>query len=54
MPDYRNMYFKLFNKLTNVIEELQQIQQETEELYMHDAKTERTILKIVKDDRSPK
>lgn len=32
MPDYRNMHFKLFNKLTSVIEELQQIQQETEEL----------------------
>jgi hypothetical protein len=34
MPDYQEMYAKLFNQITNVIEELQQIQRQTEELYM--------------------
>ena len=28
MPDYKEMYFELFNKLTDVIEELKAIQQE--------------------------
>ena len=31
MPDYKEMYFELFNKLTDVIEELKAIQQEMEE-----------------------
>lgn len=30
------MYSILFNKITDVIEELQQIQQETEELYIRE------------------
>lgn len=34
MPDYRKMYSLLFNEITNVIEQLQQIQIKTEELYM--------------------
>lgn len=31
MPDYKEMYFELFNKLTDVIEKLKTIQQEMEE-----------------------
>ena len=31
MPDYKEMYFELFNKLTDVIEKLKAIQQEMEE-----------------------
>lgn len=31
MPDYKEMYFELFNKLTDVIEQLKEIQQEMEE-----------------------
>lgn len=30
MADYQQMYLKLFNKVTDVIEELQQVQRETE------------------------
>lgn len=31
MPDYRKMYFLLFNKLTDIIEEIKAVQIETEE-----------------------
>lgn len=34
MPNYKKMYSTLFNKITDVIEDLQQIQQETEEIYI--------------------
>ncbi len=34
MEDYKEMYFKLFNKITDVIAELQEIQQLTEEIYI--------------------
>ncbi|MBQ7792755.1 MAG: hypothetical protein IJ367_04635 [Clostridia bacterium] len=34
MADYKRMYFELFNKITDVIEELKEIQQKTEEIYM--------------------
>ena len=36
MPDYQKMYTTLFNKITDMIEELQKIQQLTEEMYMQD------------------
>ena len=35
MPDYQKMYTTLFNKITDVIEELQKIQQLTEEMYLN-------------------
>lgn len=50
MADYQQMYLKLFNKVTDVIEELQQIQRETEELYIQDAGSELSILKPDQDD----
>ena len=31
MPDYKEMYFELFNKLTDITEELKAIQQKMEE-----------------------
>ncbi len=34
MADYKTMYFELFNKITDVIEELKSVQQKTEEIYM--------------------
>lgn len=34
MPNYRNMYYILFNKITNIIDELKEVQQLTEEIYM--------------------
>ncbi len=40
MADYKKMYFRLFNKITDIIEELQTIQQETEEIYIETAEDE--------------
>ena len=40
MADYKEMYSKLFNRITDVIEELQQIQRQTEELYIQAEVTE--------------
>ncbi len=34
MADYKEMYLKLFNKVTDIIEELQKVQRETENLYI--------------------
>lgn len=33
----KEMYFKLFNKITDMIEELKQLQCEMEEMYMEEA-----------------
>ena len=35
MEDYKSMYFNLFNQLTNVIEELKEIQAKAEEMYIN-------------------
>ncbi len=40
MTDYKTMYTKLFNKVTDIIEELQQAQQHTEEIYIQSSKTQ--------------
>ena len=32
--DYKTLYYKLFNKLTDVIEELKQIQCQMEDMYV--------------------
>ncbi|MBR5156105.1 MAG: hypothetical protein IKW62_06465 [Clostridia bacterium] len=34
MPDYKRLYHKMFNKVTDIIEELQNLQQEVEEEYI--------------------
>ena len=34
MPDYQKLYCKMFNVITDTIEELKKAQQETEELYI--------------------
>lgn len=34
MADYKQMYYKLFNKLTDIAEEIKQIQAEAEELFL--------------------
>lgn len=34
MQDYQKMYSTLFNKITNIIEELQEIQKTTENIYI--------------------
>ena len=35
MPDYKKMYYILFNKITTIVAELQEAQQHTEELYIN-------------------
>ena len=35
MANYRKLYYLLFNKLTDIIAELQTVQQEAEELYIN-------------------
>lgn len=35
MPDYKTMYLTLFNRVTDVIQELQQAQWEAERLYIN-------------------
>ena len=35
MPDYKEMYYQLFNKVSDVITELEQIQSEMEEKYIN-------------------
>lgn len=34
MPDYQALYITLFNKVTDLIEELQDIQRQMEEMYI--------------------
>ena len=34
MEDYKKMYFELFNKITDTIENLKKIQQEAEETFI--------------------
>ena len=36
MPDYKEMYFTLFNKVTEIIEELKNVQAEMEEMCIND------------------
>lgn len=35
MPDYKEMYFKLFNKMTDVISDLKEFQCKIEEMYVN-------------------
>lgn len=35
MADYKRMYFELFNKITDVIEDLKAVQCKTEEIYIN-------------------
>ena len=39
MADYKKMYFTLFNKITDVIEDLQEIQLQTEEMFINSSET---------------
>lgn len=34
MTDYKNLYYQLFNKVTEIIEQLKQVQVEMEEMYV--------------------
>lgn len=34
MNDYKDMYYHLFNKITDIIEKLQEVQREMENMYI--------------------
>ncbi len=36
MPNYKKLYFKLFNQITDIIEKLKQIQIDAEDAYIED------------------
>ena len=40
MPDYKKMYLKMFNRVTDVIEDLKKLQCETEEIYLQSCEEE--------------
>lgn len=51
MSNYNEMYIMLFNKITDIIEELQQIQCQTEELFIRDGDPKLMLLKSCKDEQ---
>lgn len=53
MVDYKEMYSILFNKMTDIIEEIQQIQRHTEEMYIDSKDREFVLLKSGKDSELP-
>ena len=36
MADYKKLYFELFNKVTDIIEDLKNVQVEMEEMYINE------------------
>ncbi len=44
MADYQKMYSTLFNKVSDVIEELQYVQRQTENLYIESPEPEIVVL----------
>lgn len=47
MPDYKKLYHKLFNSITDTIECLQKIQLEAEEQYIKDCEHKQKVIRIV-------
>lgn len=50
MPDYKSMYYALFNQVTKTIEDLQKIQQMTEEMFIN---SEESNLILFNEDEAP-
>ena len=44
MPDYQKLSTTLFNKITDIIEELQEVQRLTEELYLQSEEDEESTI----------
>ena len=42
MPDYKTMYFELFNSITDAIEKLCEAQRKAEEIYINSCEDEQT------------
>ena len=49
MPDYKTMYYTLFNQISKTIEDLQAIQQLTEEMFISDENAD--LIVFSKDDK---
>ncbi|WP_291299689.1 hypothetical protein [Desulfosporosinus sp. BICA1-9] len=49
MVDYKEMYSILFNKMSDIIEEIQQVQRQTEEMCIHSQDREFVLIKSDKD-----
>lgn len=54
MPDYAEMYKKLFRSQTKAIQILQEAQRETEELYISDEGPDLIVLQPPEEDDDPK
>ena len=48
MDDYKEMYYRLFNKMSELIEEIKAVQQETEEMFLSHREKEK-IFYLQKD-----
>ena len=56
MSDYKRLYHMMFNKVTDVIGELQNLQQDVEEEYLNlteDIEESCPRLKLIKNDKKP-
>ncbi|AFM39430.1 hypothetical protein Desaci_0362 [Desulfosporosinus acidiphilus SJ4] len=53
MVNYKEMYSILFNKMTDIIEEIQQTQRQTEEMYLNSKDSEFVLLKTGQDSDRP-
>ena len=53
MVNYQQMYQILFNKMTDIIEEIQQVQRQTEEMYIHSQNRELILVKSGRDSEEP-
>ncbi|SHN50544.1 hypothetical protein [Desulfitobacterium chlororespirans] len=52
MTNYSEMYHILFNKITDIIEELQDVQRQTEEMYLQCQKHETIALQVYNINQS--
>ena len=42
MTDYKSLYYQLFNKITDVFEELKEVQKQAEEIYIGSSQDDTT------------
>ena len=51
MPDYKTMYAKLFNAITDAVDILQQAQRDTEEIYIESSEKDDLRMKNISEVR---
>lgn len=52
MADYQSMYIKLFNKVTDVILELQQVQRDTEQQFVESNEENLLVIDVKDNEKS--